>query len=82
MVNKVKLQYNTYITVAGSGQVDSGVSDNFESEVIYLVLVNFQQSVCCEVHFGPTEKDLCFRFVGHYYCVSIITIIILIELLL
>ena len=28
VVNKVKLQYNTYITVAGSGQVDSGISDD------------------------------------------------------
>ena len=62
MAKKVKLQYNTYITVAGSGQVDSSVSDNFESEVIYLGLVNYQQSVFCDVHFGPTEKRSLFSF--------------------
>ena len=28
VVNKIKLQYNTYITVVGSGQVDSGISDD------------------------------------------------------
>ena len=53
VVNKVKLQYNTCMTVAGCGQVDSGISDDFESEG-NIGLVNFQQSVCCncEVHVG------------------------------
>ena len=38
MVNKVKVYlHNTYTIVAGSGQVDSGVSVNFESEGIYRV---------------------------------------------
>ena len=43
VVNRVQLQYNTYIIsrVAGSGQVDSGVSDGFEYKVIDLGLVNF-----------------------------------------
>ena len=57
MVSKVKLQYSTYITVAGSGQVDSGVSNNFESEVIYLGLVYCQQSVCCKIHLGLQKKS-------------------------
>ena len=32
MVNKAKLQYSTYMKVAVCGQVDSGISDDFESE--------------------------------------------------
>ncbi len=75
VVNKVKLQYSTCMTVAGCGQVDSGISDDFESEG-NIGLVNFQQSVCCncEVHVGLQKKMVLF--------VSSITIFVLIGLLL
>ena len=59
--------------VAGCGQVDCGVSDDFESEG-NVGLVNFQQSVCREVHLGLQKKM--------NLLVSIITIFELIELLL
>ena len=61
--------------VAGCGQVDSGISDDFESEG-NIGLVNFQQSVCCncEVHLGLQKKMVLF--------VSSITIFVLIGLLL
>ena len=55
MVNKVKLQCDIYMTVAGCGQVDSGISVDFESEG-NVGLVNFQQSVCCEVYLGLKKK--------------------------
>ena len=55
-MNRVQLQYNTYIIVAGSSQVDSGVSDDVEYKIIYLGLVNFQQSACCKVHLGLQKK--------------------------
>ena len=41
VVNKAKLQYNTCMKVAGCGQVDYGISDDFESEG-NAGLVNFQ----------------------------------------
>ena len=69
MVNKAKLQYSTYMKVAGCGQVDYGISDDFESEG-NAGLVNFQQSVCCEVHLGLQKKKD--EFVGlYYYCFCI-----------
>ena len=55
MVNKVKLQCDIYMTFAGCGQVDSGISVDFESEG-NVGLVNFQQSVCCEVYLGLKKK--------------------------
>ena len=73
VVNKTKLQYNTCMKVAGCGQVDSGISDDFESEG-NIGLVNFQQSDCCEVHLGLQKKMFLF--------VSSITIFVLIGLLL
>ena len=54
-MNKVKLYYNTF-TVAGSGQVDSGIPDDFESEGIHRV---GQLPVICVLRgpLGPTEKN-------------------------
>ena len=77
MVNKVKLQCDIYMTVAGCGQVDSGISVDFESEG-NVGLVNFQQSVCCEVYLGLKKKE---KKKTNLF-VSIITIFELIELLL
>ena len=71
MVNKAKLQYSTYMKVAGCGQVDYGISDDFESEG-NAGLVNFQQSVCCEVHLGLQKKKM-------NLLVSIITVFALID---
>ena len=65
------------MTVAGCGQVDSGISVDFESEG-NVGLVNFQQSVCCEVYLGLKKKE---EKKTNLF-VSIITIFELIELLL
>ena len=76
MVNKVKLLYNTYTVVAGSGQVDSGVSVDFESEGIYGA---GQLSAICMLRgpLGPTEKDGFACLYYYYYCINIITIMII-----
>ena len=68
------------MTVAGCGQVDSGISVDFESEG-NVGLVNFQQSVCCEVYLGLKKKKrkkdefVCLYY--YYFWINRITIMII-----